>query len=68
MLKCNFRSGINQTLKLNSQVISMLLCVPVKKTLEGHVTIVMKHLKVSIGYCSTAKSFVKYCRVFPFPV
>ena len=42
------RNGTNEILKLNSRVISILLCVPVKKILEGYVIIVMKHLKVCL--------------------
>ena len=41
------RSGTNETLKLNSHVISMLLCVPVNNTFQRHILIVLKHLKVS---------------------
>ncbi|KAJ7330241.1 hypothetical protein OS493_022765 [Desmophyllum pertusum] len=49
-------SGTNETLKLNSHVISMFLCVPVKETFQGNVVIVMKHLKVlddnEFTYCA----------------
>jgi len=49
-------SGANETLKLNSHVISMFLCVPVKKVFHRHILIVMKHLKVldenEFTYCA----------------
>lgn len=41
------RGGTNETLKLNSRVISMFLCVPVNNTFQRHILIVLKHLKVS---------------------
>ena len=40
------RNGTNRTLKLNSHVISMRLCVPLGKGSKSYVTIVMKHIKV----------------------
>jgi len=48
--------GTNETLKLNSRVISMFLCVPVNNTFQRHILIVLKHLKVlddnEFTYCA----------------
>lgn len=52
----------NHILKLNSRVISMLLCVPVKEILEGHVIIVMKHLK------ALADNEYTYCAFWDFSI
>ncbi|KAL9984194.1 hypothetical protein ACROYT_G006465 [Oculina patagonica] len=38
--------GTNQTLKMNSHVISMSLSVPVKENVERNIFVVMKHVKV----------------------
>ncbi|KAM7445445.1 hypothetical protein ABFA07_006051 [Porites harrisoni] len=49
-------NGTNRTLKLNSHVISMRLCVPLGKGSKSYVTIVMKHIKVlkdnDFTYCA----------------
>ncbi|XP_073241164.1 adhesion G-protein coupled receptor D1-like [Porites lutea] len=49
-------NGTNRTLRLNSHVISMRLCVPLGKSSKSYVTIVMKHIKVlkdnDFTYCA----------------
>lgn len=46
------RSGTNETLKMNSHVISMSLFVPVKENAERNILVVMKHFKVSYDIAS----------------